>query len=70
MFSRILLTLFALLFTTFMSVSNPLTTVAGHHEDAAAEDPAKGDETAEDQEKEADEMLKPDEAAGDEAPKY
>jgi hypothetical protein len=70
MFSRILLTLFALFFATFMIVSNPLSAVAAHHEDAAAEEPAKGDEAAEDQEKEADEMLKPDEAAGDEAPKY
>jgi len=70
MFSRILLTLFALLFTTFMIVSNPLSVVAGHHEDAAAEEPAKGGESAEDQENEADETLKPDEAAGDEAPKY
>jgi len=70
MFSRILFTLFALLFATFMVVSNPLNAVAEHHEDAAAEEPAKGDEASEDQEKEADDTLKPDEAAGDEAPKY
>ena len=70
MFSRILLTLIALLFATFLIVSNPLSAVADYHEDAAAEEPAKSDEAAEDQEKEADEMLKPDEAAGDEAPKY
>ena len=68
MFSRIFLTLFALLFATFMVVSNPLSAVADHHEDAAAEEPA-GEDVA-DQEEEADETLKPDEAAGDEAPKY
>ncbi len=69
MFSRIFLTLFALLFATFMVVSNPLSAVADQHEDAAAEEPA-GEDAAGDQEEEADETLKPDEAAGDEAPKY
>ena len=68
MFSRIFLTLFALLFATFMVVSNPLGAVAEEHDNAAAEAPAGED--AADQEEEADETLKPDEAAGDEAPKY
>jgi len=70
MFSRIFFTLFALLFATFMVVSNPLSAVAENQVDAAAEEPAKSDEMAEDQKEEADETLKPDEAAGDEAPQY
>lgn len=70
MFSRIFFTLFALLFATFMVVSNPLSAVAENQEDAAAEEPAKSDEMAEDQKEEADETLKPDEAVGDEAPQY
>ena len=36
MFSRIFLTLFALLFATFMVVSNPLSAVAEEHDGAAA----------------------------------
>ena len=70
MFGRIFLTLFALLFATFMVVSNPLSAVAEKQDDATAEEPAKSDEMAEDQQQEADDTLKPDEAAGDEAPKY
>jgi len=70
MFSRIFFTLFALLFATFMVVSNPLSAVAENQEDTTAAEPAKSDEMAEDQKEEADETLKPDEAAGDEAPQY
>lgn len=71
MFARIFLTLFALLFATFMVVSNPLSAVAENPDDeAAAEESVKSDDMAEDQQQEADSTLKPDEAAGDEAPKY
>ena len=70
MFSRTFFTLFALLFATFMVVSNPLSAVAENQEDTTTEEPAKSDEMAEDQKEEADETLKPDEAAGDEAPQY
>ena len=70
MFPRIFLTLFALLFATFMVVSNPISAVAEKQDEAAAEEPAKSDDSASDQEQEADDTLKPDEAAGDEAPKY
>ena len=70
MFPRIFLTLFALLFATFMVVSNPLSAVAEKQDEAAAEEPAKSDDNASEQEQEADDTLKPDEAAGDEAPKY
>ena len=70
MFPRIFLTLFALLFATFMVVSNPISAVAEKQDEAAAEEPAKSDDSASEQEQEADDTLKPDEAAGDEAPKY
>ena len=70
MFSRILLTFFALLFSTFLILTSPLILVADYHEDSAAEETEKEDKKAEEQEKESEEMLKPDEAAGNEAPKY
>ena len=71
MFGRIFLTLFALLFATFMVVSNPLSASAEKQDEMGTEEPAKSDESAaEEQQQEADDTLKPDEAAGDEAPKY
>ena len=74
MLSRILYSVFAILFAAFMVVSNPLVSVAEKTEGAAQEEstetPGGGEEQSGDQAMEADETLKPDEAAGDEAPKY
>ncbi|MGI9533701.1 MAG: hypothetical protein ACR2NW_02020 [Thermodesulfobacteriota bacterium] len=74
MFSRILMSTFALLFATSLIISTPISSVAEEQqENAAQEAPAQGEEQqASDQAQEADETLKPEEAAGDEeeAPKY
>ena len=67
MFSRILFSVFALLFATSLLISTPITSVAEKQEGAAQEAPAQGEEQqASDQAQEADETLKPEEAAGDE----
>ena len=74
MLSRLLYSAFAILFAAFVVVSNPLMSVAektdGAPQEEVTETPGGGEEKSGDQAKEADETLKPDEAAGDEAPKY
>ena len=74
MLSRVLMSVFALLFATSLIISTPISSVAEKPEEGAAQEaPAQGEEQqASDQAQEADETLKPEEAADSEgdAPKY
>lgn len=68
MLSRILISIFALLFATSLIISTPISSVAEEQQEGAAQEaPAQGEEQqASDQAQEADETLRPEEAAGDE----